>query len=249
MKKSIIVMFLFIFLVGCQNEITTFDEIIRDDQVEIDGIEYEIYSVKEESYKYNRKDLKTETDMGNLKIKYIYDNGLLIQTNNFVNDKNTASVEYHYKAGKLIRQDTISDTLSQYTEYKYDDNLEYAMYYDKDDTLIATIIHIYDDKGMILYRETIWENQSNYFTQFYYKEDLLDSKTGYRDDQVHSIYNYEYNNLGDEIMEYRVVYDNEMTTLVVTFTEYEYNNKHLPIKKTIYTVWDSIEEVNIRKFD
>ncbi len=50
-------------------------------------------------------------------------------------------------------------------------------------------------------------------------------------------------------MEYRVVYDNEMITLAVTFTEYEYNNKHLPIKKTTYSIWDYIEEVNIRKFD
>lgn len=128
-------------MVGCQNDITTFDEVLQDDTIEIDVIEYDIKRVREEHYTYNKHGLKIETDMGGLKIEYIYDDVLLIQTNNIVDDTFTVSVEYHYKDEQLVRQDTI--------------------------------------------------------------------------------------------MEYRVVYDNEMITLSVTFTEYVYNNKKMPIKKQL----------------
>jgi hypothetical protein len=66
-----------------------------------------------------------------------------------------------------------------------------------------------------------------------------------RDGVITNTFNYEYNNIGDKIMEYNIFYE-EVYTLFAVFYDYVYNENSLPETVTTYRVQSPIAEENIR---
>lgn len=85
--------------------------------------------------------------------------------------------------------------------------------------------------------------------EFFYNGNLLNRTLTTQDDKIVSKANYEYNDIGDEIVSYRLDYGGGIVTLLVSLYEYEYNSNNQIKKKTEYRIYSEIDENNIRRFD
>lgn len=85
--------------------------------------------------------------------------------------------------------------------------------------------------------------------EFFYNGNLLNRTQTTQDDKIVSKANYEYNDIGDEIVSYRLDYGGGIVTLLVSLYEYDYNSNNQIKKKTEYRIYSEIDENNIRRFD
>ena len=267
MKKILPIIFIMILaLAGCQSgdveesltpeDITTFDEVIEDGKVEIDGISYTIESVSKSTYEYD--------DEGNIIERINENNNKKVRTEFTYNENNDVIEEKNYSDGNLIASRIYSyegDVLEELkvvyesgleirTEYSYEEDKEIWISYNSDGSESITATVYKDENGNKLKMvQSLPENENQTSTTNYqYEDELLIKATTERNDTNTTVH-YKYNNVGDKIMEYNITILEDSYFLDAAFGEYEYNNKLQPISLTIYRVHSPIEEENIREFD
>jgi YD repeat-containing protein len=253
-------------LAGCQSgdveesltpeDITTFDEVIEDGKVEIDGISYTIESVSKSTYEYD--------DEGNIIERINENNNKKIRTEFIYNENNDVLEEKSYSEGSLIatrsysyEEDALKEVKIAYesgfemlTEYSYEEDKEIVTSYNTDGSVALTAIIYKDENGnnskMVQSSPEVEKLKAT--TNYEYENDLLIKVTTERSD-TNTTAHYEYNNVGDKTMEYHITILDDLYFLDASFFEYEYNDKLQPISLTIYRVNSPIEEEDIREFE
>ena len=257
MNRILVMLIVMLLLMGCQNKITTFDEIIESDKVTIDGIKYDIMSVSEISYEYddNRNIIKKSTNdnqkgqYSEYHIEYIYDNDVLIKEKIYLSNTLDSTIYYFYEGEKLIKKENLYENgLVLSTEYAYEGQTK-------------KVTHINDDGEKTYYVEEIITGEDdvsicNFFDakgnftsnekKIYENNQLISTVAESADGRLITQY-YEYNNIGDKIFLY-IVHHDKKPFMMVKLYEYEYNNDMLPINVTEYQVQSLILEENIRKY-
>jgi len=295
MKKLMIVLFILISLVSCNNNTTTFNEKIIDGKVIIDEIEYTINEIISETYKYDKKGniISMERVSGSKSdyiMESIYENELLMRANLYMNNTLTSYWLYSYENEKLVRSEYHAGEIIQYTDIAYSGDIKETRTTDSNFGLINVLIDVFDASGKMITRERHNVGSSNYIgkekkevisetvninssevndqeegtlslkldeitmmgpslREFYYNGNLLSRTQTIQNDKIVSKVNYEYNNIGDEIVSYRLDYGGGIVTLIVSLYEYEYNIKNQIKKKTEYRIYNEIDENDIRRFD
>ena len=295
MKKLMIVLLILIFLVSCNNNITTFNEKIIDGKVTIDEIEYTINEIIIETYEYDKKGniISMERISGNNSdyvLESIYENELLMRANLFMNNTLASYWLYTYENEKLVRSEYHAGEIIQYTDFAYSGDIKETRTIDSNFGLINVFIDEFDASGKIITRERHNVGSSNYIgkekkevksetgnisslevndqedeklslklseitlmgpslREFFYNDNLLNRTQTTQNDKIVSKVNYEYNNIGDEIVSYRLDYGGGIVTLLVSLYEYEYNINNQIKKKTEYRIYNEIDENDIRRFD
>jgi len=254
MRKVLLVLALLLVLTGCQQKITTYNEVIIDGEVEIDGISYDIKSVLKSSYVYDNNDNLQETitkyDDYIVSNKYYYKNNQLVEEKKYQDDEHISTIQYSYENDKLIEKkfirqldDTTTDSI---TEYTYGDNTQIQTNKDSYNNILSTYTMHLDESDKILgTTHTNANGERGEISTYYYENNVLIKIIREGDGVYNTTFNYKYNNIGDLIMEYDVFYG-EKSILMAVFYDYEYNRKLLPETLTLYRVQAPIDEENIR---
>src|SRR6056297_2258242 len=228
MKKILgIILIMILALSGCQSgdveesltpeDIKTFDEVIEDGKVEIDGISYDIKSVSKSTYEYD--------DEGNIIERTNENNGNKVRTEFTYNENNDVVEEKSYAEGSLIATRSYSyeengleelkiayeSGLEMLTEYSYDEDKEIATSYNTDGSIALNLVVYKDENGnntkMIQSSPEVEKLKS--ITNYKYEDDLLIKATTERNDTDTTVH-YEYNNVEDKIMEYSITILNDL---------------------------------------
>jgi len=266
MKRILFAFIIMFVLTGCRqvmtthNQISTYKEIIKDGKVEIDGISYDIKSVTRTTYKYddngNIQELVTTSNGSKTRIEYIYENSRIIEDRLYSNDgvysysDVSLTKYYYYKDDRLVKIRSVTRAgLEAVTEYSYGDNTETQVHYNSDGSISFIQTAYLDDDGKIVKGILTTANEEVMDTRtFHYDNDLLVKVIVERDGVITNTFNYEYNNVGDKIMEYNI-FCGEVYTLFAVFYDYEYNEDLLPETVTTYRVQSPIAEENIRDYN
>lgn len=267
--KSVLSTFiLVIMLTGCQqgnatniedpsvNEITTYEEIIEDGKVEIDGISYDIKS--------ERKTTNTYDDNGNLiealttdhdtemRSEIVYDNDRIIENKVYANDELQATIYFHYEDDFLVEKMTVhKDGLETRIEYSLDDHKEIRTHYGPDGNVASVITISMDDDKILETISTTPTGEVVNTSTYFYDTDLLTKIVSVKGDPSTGIKtesNLEHNNVGDKIMEYNITFMEEENLLIAKFYDIEYNETLLPLVVTEHRVQSIIEKENIRDY-
>jgi hypothetical protein len=266
MKKLLLALVLLIMLTGCQqsnnanveslsiDDITTYEEIIKDGKVEIDGISYNIQSMIKTKFVYDDNEnviesINTNDNIEN-RLEIIYKNNQIAESRGYSNGELRVTHYYYYEKDLLIKKkDVTKGGLETRTEYSYGDKTETRTYYNSDGSMsyVATLYMDDNDKILKIIHTTPEEEIMASYVN-YYENDLLMKVVEERDGVKVKTLNYEYNNLGDKIMEYHIVFMKEEHLLVAIFYDYEYDENLLPKTVTRYRVQSKISKENIRKY-
>jgi len=267
MKKLLaLILIMILGLSGCQSgnveesltpdDITSFDETIEDGKVEIDGKTYDIKSVSKSTYKYD--------DNGNIIERINENKDKKVRAEFTYNENNDVVEEIYYSDGNIIttriytyEDDVRKEVKIAYeggmevrTEYSYEEDKEIWTTYNSDGSESITATVYKDENGNNSKMVQSWTEvgKLDAKTNYQYEDNLLiKSKT--ERNNTNTIVHYEYNNVGDKIMEYSITMLDDLYFLDVGFFDYEYNEKLQPISLTTYGVHSPIEEEDIRKFD
>ena len=259
MKKFLVVLIALLMLTSCQqgnnttiespsiNEITTYKEVIKDGKVEIDGISYDIKSVTKTSYTYDDNDniIKTaKYDAPETRVDHVYEGNQLIEDRRYSNNVLASTTYYYYEDDLLIKKKLVSKGgLEVVTEYFYGDKTEVQTHYNSDGIISFITTAYLDDNDKILKAiKTTADGEMMTSSSFHYENDLLVKVISERGKAF-----YEYNNVGDKIMDYSIFYGN-VITLIANFYDYEYDENLLPITVTIHRVQSLIADEDIRKY-
>lgn len=259
--KIILILFsLMIILIGCQKKIivTTFDEVIENNAVEIDGIEYYIQLVEETSYKYDGDNNLIKTIMNKIDInvekntKFKYKNNILIEK--IIEYKKSSDVlgtffYYYNYEGRLINSESVVGSEENSTvDYQYNGQTTKVIFKDEDGSITGYIEEILDNDDNVLISTSYDVDGTSYFTKNNYYEDnkLIQSIYEYSYGNNSSHY-YEYNNIGDIIFSYSIQ-DKDDPLMTVKFFEYEYNKNYLPVTMKLYQVEAPIIKEKIRGY-
>lgn len=246
-----------LLLMGCQNKITTFDEIIESDKVTIDGIKYDIMSVHEISYEYddNRNIIKKSINdnqkgqYSEYHIEYRYDNDVLIKEKIYLSNTLDSTIYYFYEGEKLIKKENLYENgLVLSTEYVYEGQTKKVTQINDDGEktyYVEDVLNIQDGVSTLIYYDA--EGNITSSEENLYEDNQLISTVAESVDGRLITQHYEYNNIGDKIFWY-IVHHDEKPFMMVRLYEYEYNNDMLPINVTEYQVQSPISEENIRKY-
>ncbi|HQA47927.1 MAG TPA: hypothetical protein PK985_05320 [Bacillota bacterium] len=243
---------------GCDRSAdSSYKEVIKDGKVEIDGIFYDIKSITQTAYKYddngNILEEVTTSNGSKTRIEYTYENGRLIEERLFSNDgvysysDVSLTKYYYYEDDRLMKARSVtSGGLEAVTEYSYGNNTETQVHYNSDGSISFIQTAYLDDDGKIV-KGLLTEADGEVMDTrtFHYDNGLLVKAIVERDGVITKAFNYEYNNIGDIIMEYNIFYD-KAYTLFAVFYDYEYNENSLPETVTTYRVQSPIAEENIR---
>ena len=105
-KKIGLLVILLLVLIRCQNEVTTFDEIIKNDKVDTDGIIYDIKSIREISYEYDKTGQMirrySNYDDQEQHTEFIYNHNLLVEER-YSYDVLSSMIYYTYKEGRKVK--------------------------------------------------------------------------------------------------------------------------------------------------
>ena len=243
---------------GCDRSAdSSYKETIKDGKVEIDGISYDINSVTQTAYKYddngNILEKVNTSDGSKTRIEYIYENGRLIEERLYSNDgvysysDVSLTKYYYYEDDRLLKIRSVTrGGLEAVTEYSYGDNTETQVHYNSDGSISFIQTAYLDDDGKIVKGILTDAGGDVMDTRtFHYDNGLLVKAIVERDGVITKTFNYEYNDIGDKIMEYNIFYD-EVYTLFAVFYDYVYNENSLPETVTTYRVQSPIAEENIR---
>ncbi|MBN2795337.1 MAG: hypothetical protein JXR88_08040 [Clostridia bacterium] len=251
MIKKILLLILLITLTSCaQNKsmdnkdydqkVTTPSDVIRDGQVKIDEISYDIDEISIMEYIYDEngnilKQLRT-SDKGTSTIEYVYVNNVLMEDIKYVNNTLPSSTYYYYENGKLVETRYERNGVELITKYYYVDNIKTIIGLDQEGKALHTIKAYFNESGNIVSSSTVNEHGKVIDSKtYYYENNLLVKVINEEEDVFKSIINYEYNNLGNKIMEYGINYG-EADNLFIILYDYEYYSNMLPKKVTSYLV-------------
>ncbi len=267
MKKLLPVIFIMILaLSGCQSgdveesltpeDIKTFDEVIEDGKVEIDGISYDIKSVSKSTYEYDYEgniiERTNENNDKKVRTEFTYnENNDVVEEKNYSDGNLIASRIYSYEDDVLKELKVVyEEGLEVITKYSYEEDKEILTSYNLDGSESITATVYKDENGNKLKMVQSLPEQENQTatTNYQYEDDLLIKATTERNDTNTTVH-YEYNNVGDKIMEYSITILDDLYFLDATFFEYEYNDKLQPASLNTYRIQSPIEEEDIRKFD
>lgn len=241
MKKLLrLVLVLLILLTGCQQEITTYKEVIKDGKVEIDGVTYNIKNSYTVGYLYDENKNKIESrnlsSNDDRKTEYIYKDNKLIEYRTYSNGSLTNTMYYYYDGDNLIKTNIVSPNgIGSITEYIYKDNTKKQIGYDSDGSIGVILTAYLDDEGKMI--KIINEDESGKVidvSKLEYEGDLLISEISEKDGVVFRTNNYEYNNLGDRIKD--CIIFNNINVMYVKFYDYEYDENLLIKTMTISEV-------------
>lgn len=266
MKKILtIILIMILALAGCQGttmvesltpeDITTFDEVIEDGKVEIDGISYDVEWASTSTYEYddegNIVERINENNNKNIRTEFTYnENNDVVEEKNYSEGSLIASRIYSYKDDLLEELKIIYESgLEIRTEYSYEEDKEIWTSYNSDGSESITATIYKDENGNTLKMVQSLPGQEDEATTNYKYEDDLLVKAKTERNGTDSVVHYEYNNVGDKIVEYSITTVDELYFLDVTFFEYEYNDNLQPISLNIYRVHSPIEEENVRDFE
>lgn len=259
MKKIAYVIVLLIILTGCQQKITTYKEVIEDGKVEIDGISYDIKFSAKASLNYDNNGNLIESvgfiDDSEMRTEYSYQNNQLIEERRYVDDEVTFSINHYYKNKQLSKTLTrsYSDKYNEgveerISEYTYGELTRTEINKDSNGNILGTKTTHLDESDKILgYIFTNPKGEIVVTSTCYYENDELIKVVRNGDGVYNTTMNYEYNNIGDVIVEY-AIYHGEKSNLMAVFYEYEYNEKLLPKTRTVYRIQAPIDEENIRDY-
>lgn len=242
MKKQLsLLLILLILLTGCQKEITTYKEVIKDGKVEIDGITYNIKNSYTVGYLYDENKNKIESrnlsSNDDRKTEYIYKDNKLIEYRTYSNGSLTNTMYYYYDGDNLIKTNIVSPNgIGSITEYIYKDNTKKQIGYNSDGSIGVILIAYLDDYGKMI--KVI--NQDEFgkvidVTTLEYEGDLLVKSVSKKDGVVFRTNNYEYNNLGDKIKDC-IIFSGDINVMYVKFYDYEYDENLLIKTMTISEV-------------
>ncbi len=247
MKKLLSSLFLvlLVLLTGCQQEITTYKEVIKDGKVEIDGITYDIKRSYTVGYLYDENKNKIEsrnlTDSGEYNTEYIYKDNKLIEYRTYSNGSLRDTTYHYYDGDNLIKTNTVSPNgIEGITEYIYKDNTKTLIGYNSDGSVGVILTSYLDYDGKTI--KVINEDESGKVidvSTLEYEGDLLVRSINKKDGIVSRTINYEYNNLGDKIKDYIIF--NDINVMQVKFYDYEYDENSL-----IKTITISEVQANIK---
>ena len=110
----LILVLIVIAIIGCKRSAdSSYNEVIKDGKVEIDGISYDIKSVTQTAYKYddngNILEKVTTSNGSKTRIEYIYENGRLIEDRLYSNDgiysysDVSLTKHYYYEYDRLVK--------------------------------------------------------------------------------------------------------------------------------------------------
>ena len=215
---------------------------------------YDIKSVTKTTNTYDDNDniieRVTKNDNFEGRIEYIYENNQLIEDRKYSNNELSTTTYYYYENDLLIKIKTVTrGGLEVVIEHSYGDKTETQTHYNSHGG-ISFITKAYLDadgkilKGII----TTAEGKVTDTSTFHYENDLLVRGVREHDGGAIKTFNYEYNNIGDKIMEYNIFSDGKNNLLLAMFYDYKYNQDLLPETVTIYRVQSKIEEKDIREY-
>jgi|LGVF01.2.fsa_nt_gb hypothetical protein len=253
MNKIVMLLILSLSLVGCQKDITTFKEVIVDDQVEMDGITYDIKSIRETTFEYDNKGnmIKrySKYDDQEQHTEFTYKKNLLVEERRFSFDRLSSTIYYTYEDDRKVK-----------TEIKYPNDFSHITLFTYDG--INRKIEFIDTEGNLThYNEGYVDEMGNLLTwigydaegnltgeseNFYENNRLIRTISKTNEGNIITHY-YEYNTMGDKIFWY-MVHQREDAYLNVNFYEYEYNKKDKPIKIIQYSVYTPVELENTRDY-
>ena len=255
---TVILILVIIAFIGYERSAdSSYKEVIKNGKVEIDGISYDIKSVMKTTYKYddngNILEKVTTSNGSKARIEYTYEDGRLIEDRLYSNDgvysysDVSLTKYYYYEDDRLVKIRSVTrGGLEAVTEYSYGDNTETQIHYNSDGSISFIQTAYLDDDGKIVKGVLTEANGEVMDTRtFHYDNGFLVKAIVERDGVITNTFNYEYNNIGDKIMEYNVFYD-EVYTLFAVFYDYEYNEDLLPETVTTYRVQSPIDKKNIR---
>ena len=267
MKKLLAIILIMILAIsGCQSgdveesltpeDIKTFDGVIEDGKVEIDGVSYDIESVSKSTFEYD--------DEGNITERTNENNDNKVRTGFIYNENNDVLEEKSYSEGSLIatriysyEEEVLKEVkiayesgLEMLTEYSYEEDKEIVTSYNTDGS-VALIAIIYKDENgnnskMVQSSPEVEKLKAT--TNYEYEKDLLMKSITERNDTNTTVH-YEYNDVGDKIMAYNITTVDDLYFLDAAFFEYEYNHELQPVSLTTYRVHTPIEEEDLRIFD
>lgn len=225
MNKLILALVSILLLTGCSDknieinsniEVTTYNEVIKDNVVMFDGISYEIQSISTETIIYD--------EHGNQKKMTKYTDGDLYSTS-----------YYDYEGDQLIKVEQVNDDGSKIiSNYSYGDALMQVslVISDKEVSNIAT--SYMDENDRIFKTDMTEDGVTTTTSTYYYEEDELKKMLSYREGKLSTTHSFEYNNIGDIIVRHTTYHDHD-DYIIVEFFDYEYNDNMLP--KTITKSW------------
>lgn len=262
-----------IFISGCQKqqlkpeEVNTYNEVIENGEVIVDGILYEIRSVSTYANVYDENDNKVESisthedfspDKGYKKnhSTYTYEGKLLTEAKHYSGDSSEPHSEafYTYKNGKRVSEKMVTGKKKWIlmSEYSYGDKYEKIDRYNNDGNIAFSAELELDDDGNMMKSYNRGPNgEIIAITEYTYKDDLVLKAVNTVENELKTVFNYEYNNAGDIMVEYRIRYldgtDNDLY-LNMDFYDYQYDGNLNPVKITKHEIRDRIKKENIRSY-
>ncbi|WP_432664443.1 hypothetical protein R9X47_28445 [Wukongibacter baidiensis] len=241
-------------LVKKETEINTYTNEMKDGKVEIDGIWYDIRSVSKTTNTYDDNENAIEKvtihdDDSEMRFEYLYENNQLIENRSYSNGEVSFTTYYYYEDDLMIKRKSVSKGgLEVVTEYSYGNKIKKQTHYASDGRITFIAIAYLDDDNKILKAiDTTADGEVMTSSTFHYENDLLTKVISEKDGVIVKTFNYEYNNVGDKIMEYIIFYG-KVNTLVAVFYDYEYDENLLPKTVTVYRVQSPIADEDIRDY-
>ncbi|MBI9011538.1 MAG: hypothetical protein JEZ08_04850 [Clostridiales bacterium] len=252
MRKKIIIFILLATLIGCQSKVTTFNEVIKDGKVEMDGIEYDIRSVTELTNEYDRNDnlirRDSKYDDTEQYTEFVYDGDLLIEEKRFSSHQDS-TVLYHYdEYDREIKIEYVYKIGTLTTEFKYDGTTKRLISKNMDGSIQQVQEAIIDDQSNILsFKSYDADGNLHATSENTYVNNKLVSSVSIDSEGKKVTNYYEYNNFGDRIFWYTIHHLDE-PIMMAHFFEYVYNKDSLPISVKIHRVQSIIEKDEIRDY-
>ncbi len=225
MKKLILILVSILLLTGCSDknfdtnpyiEATTYKEVIKDNKVVFDDISYDIQSVSIETITYDKNDNRKKVTK--------YTDGDLYSTS-----------YYDYKDDKLIKAKQVNeDGLEYISKYTYGDDFIKVNMVASDEEMSMISTSYMDENDRVLKTEMMEDGVVTTTSTYHYEEDELKKMLSYREGELNTTYNFEYNNIGNMIV-LHTIYHNQDDYITVEFFDYEYDDNMLP--KAITKSW------------
>ncbi|MCH4888641.1 hypothetical protein EZV73_13695 [Acidaminobacter sp. JC074] len=250
MKKVILSLLIIIFLVSCQDGEKYSEIVVKDNQIEFDGIYYDVQSVLEMTYEYNVKDQVAKTVLKfndeTSTSEFYYDNDLLVEEKR-ISPHMTNHVYYEYDDGRKVKQTFVSDAGNLITEFEYEEDKRKITFYDTDGSISHYNEGFVDEDGNIIDFVSYDKNdvQSSHTVNTFEENLMIRSVSETVDGTSFKSY-YEYDKFGNKTFAYRVRFSEDIL-MYLDFYEYEYK-KDLIVHMKKYRVQSVIEENQIRSY-